>query len=149
MNPIPSQAPFWETTPLHAMSGEQWEALCDRCGKCCLEKLEEEETGRIFYTNVACVLLDPDSGSCRDYARRSSLVHDCIELSPATLADASWLPTTCAYRRLRPGEPLPDWHPLLSGDPDSVRRAGHCVTGRIIPPAAAGPLVHHLIDWIE
>lgn len=143
------QAPFWETTPLDAMSSAQWEALCDRCGKCCLEKLEEEETGRIFYTNVACKLLDPNTGACGDYPNRSRLVHDCIELTPATVADPRWLPTTCAYRRLREGRALPRWHPLISGDPTSVSRAGQCVAGRVIPAAEAGPLVHHLIDWIE
>ena len=146
---VPSSPRFWETTPLNDMSPEQWEALCDRCGKCCLEKLEEEETGRIFYTNVACKLLDPDTGTCRNYAHRSRLVHDCIELTPATIAYPRWLPATCAYRLLRQGEPLPDWHPLLSGDPDSVHRAGHSVAGRVIPPDQAGPLTHHLIDWIE
>ncbi len=143
------QAPFWETTPLAAMSSDQWEALCDRCGKCCLEKLEEEDTGRIFYTNVACKLLDTARGTCGDYRHRSRLVHDCIELTPATLANPYWLPTTCAYRRLREGQSLPDWHPLLSGDPSSVQGAGQCVAGRVIPASEAGPLLHHLIDWIE
>ncbi len=113
------------------------------------EQWEEEETGRIFYTNVACKLLDPDTGTCRNYAHRSRLVHDCIELTPATIAYPRWLPATCAYRLLRQGEPLPNWHPLLSGDPDSVHRAGHSVAGRVIPPDQAGPLTHHLIDWIE
>jgi hypothetical protein len=145
----PLHAPFWETIPLAAMSVEQWEALCDLCGKCCLEKLEEEESGRIFYTNVACKLLDPASGRCGNYGQRSRLVHDCIELSPANVANPHWLPTTCAYRRLREGRPLPAWHPLLSGDPTSVHRAGQSVAGRVIPPAKAGDLLHHLIDWIE
>ncbi len=99
----PLHAPFWETIPLAAMSVEQWEALCDLCGKCCLEKLEEEESGRIFYTNVACKLLDPASGRCGNYGQRSRLVHDCIELSPANVANPQWLPTTCA--RCRPRHP--------------------------------------------
>jgi len=148
MNDHPA-LPFWENTSLTAMTPTQWEALCDRCGKCCLEKLQEVVSGQIFYTNVGCQLLDPETGTCLNYAHRSRLVHDCIELSPASVANPRWLPATCAYRLLVEGRPLPSWHPLLTGDPDSVRRAGHSVAGRVLPPAKAGLLTHHLIDWIE
>jgi uncharacterized cysteine cluster protein YcgN (CxxCxxCC family) len=131
------------------MDPEQWESLCDGCGRCCLEKLEDEDTRRIHYTNVACKLLDHETCRCKDYLNRSRLVHNCIELSPATVEDPYWLPNTCAYRLIREGEPLPDWHPLLTGDPDSVRSAGKSVAGRVIAEEDAGPLIHHLIEWVE
>jgi len=140
---------YWETTPLSVMDPGQWESLCDGCGKCCLEKFEEEETRHIVYTNVACKLLDHDTCRCMNYARRSSLVHDCIELSPTTVEDPYWLPSTCAYRLVCEGKALPDWHPLISGNPDSVRWAGHSVAGRVIAEENAGPLIHHLIEWVE
>jgi uncharacterized cysteine cluster protein YcgN (CxxCxxCC family) len=140
---------FWERIPLSAMDPDQWESLCDGCGKCCLEKLEDEDSRRIHYTNVACKLLDHDTCRCKDYPNRSRLVHDCIELSPATIEDPYWLPTTCAYRLIREGKPLPDWHPLLTGDPDLVQRDGHSVAGRVIAEEDSGPLVHHMIGWVE
>jgi len=140
---------FWETTSLAAMTPEQWEALCDGCAKCCLEKLEDEVTGRIHYTNVACRLLDQDTCRCGDYASRSKIVSNCVTLTPAVLERPQWLPSTCAYRLVAEKRPLPDWHPLISGDPGSVRRAGHSVSGRVISEDDAGPLVHHLIEWLE
>jgi uncharacterized cysteine cluster protein YcgN (CxxCxxCC family) len=140
---------FWETTPLAAMTQAQWESLCDGCAKCCLEKLEDEDTRRIVYTNVACKLLDQDTCSCTRYAERSRLVPNCVTLTPAVLEDPYWLPATCAYRLVAEHRPLPSWHPLLSGEPDSVRRAGHSIGGRVISEEDAGPLAHHLIDWID
>jgi uncharacterized cysteine cluster protein YcgN (CxxCxxCC family) len=140
---------FWETTPLSAMTLDQWESLCDGCAKCCLEKLEDEDTRRIVYTNVACRLLDPDTCRCGNYPQRTRVVSNCIPLTPATVEDPYWLPSTCAYRLVREGSPLPDWHPLLSGDPESVYRAGQSVRGRVIGEDAAGPLIHHLIDWVD
>lgn len=131
------------------MTPEQWESLCDGCAKCCLEKLEDEDTRRILYTNVACKLLDPDTCRCRHYEQRSRIVSDCITLTPAALEDPYWLPATCAYRLVAEGKPLPQWHPLLSGSPDSVIDAGQSVGGRTISEENAGPLLHHLIDWIE
>lgn len=144
-----SEDRFWERTPLSLLDPEQWESLCDGCGKCCLEKLEDEDTRRIHYTNVACKLLDHQTCRCKDYDRRSRRVHDCVQLSPATVEDPYWLPATCAYRLVREGKPLPEWHPLISGDPDSVRHAGQSVAGRVIGAEEAGPLIHHLIAWIE
>jgi uncharacterized cysteine cluster protein YcgN (CxxCxxCC family) len=140
---------FWATTPLSEMTRAQWEALCDGCAKCCLEKLEDEETRRILYTNVACRLLDRGTGRCTDYTNRSTVVPTCVTLTLAVLADPYWLPATCAYRLLAEGRSLPDWHPLLTGDPASVAKAGQAVGGWVISEEAAGPLVHHLIDWVE
>lgn len=145
----PVAAGYWETTPLADMTVTQWEALCDGCGKCCLEKLEEEGTRRVYYTNVACKLLDAATSRCSDYVHRSSIVPTCVALNPNVLEDPYWLPATCAYRLVAEGQRLPDWHPLVSGDPTSVARAGQCVGPRVIGEDAAGPLEHHLIDWIE
>lgn len=140
---------FWETVPLSAMTPEQWEALCDGCGKCCLEKLEDEDTGRIHYTNVACKLLDRDSCRCGDYPNRARIVSNCITLTMAVLEKPRWLPSTCAYRLLAEKRPLPGWHPLLTGDPGSVEEAGQSVYGRVISEENAGPLILHLIDWVD
>lgn len=140
---------FWETIPLTAMTPEQWDALCDGCAKCCLEKLEDEDTGRIHYTNVACKLLDLGTCRCGDYANRSRIVTNCITLTPAMLEKPRWLPATCAYRLIAGNRPLPDWHPLLSGDPVSVEEAGQSIYGRAISEENAGPLILHLVDWVE
>jgi uncharacterized cysteine cluster protein YcgN (CxxCxxCC family) len=140
---------FWETTPLPAMTPEQWESLCDGCAKCCLEKLEDIDTGRIHYTNVACRLLELDTCRCGNYANRSRVVPDCVTLTPAVLEKPAWLPSTCAYRLLAEKQPLPQWHPLITGDPGSVSDAGESIRGRVINEEDAGPLEHHLVDWIE
>jgi len=140
---------FWETTPLSAMSPEQWESLCDGCAKCCLEKLEDEDTRRIVYTNVACKLLDQDTCRCADYTNRSRIVSNCITLTPAVLEDPYWLPSTCAYRLVAERKPLPKWHPLISGNPASVAESGHSIAGRVISEEHAGPLLHHLIAWVD
>jgi len=141
--------PFWQTTPLAAMSAEQWESLCDGCGKCCLNKYADEETGAMRYTSVACVLLDQDQCRCADYAHRAQRVSDCVTLTPDTLRDPTWLPETCAYRRLAEGRPLPDWHPLLTGDPASVFRAGHTVYGRVHSERDVDNPMLFLIDWVQ
>ena len=143
------ERPFWETTSLHHMTAEQWESLCDGCAKCCLEKFEEEETGHIVYSQVACTLLDLGTCRCRDYANRARQVSDCVTLTPAELARPQWLPETCAYRRLAEGRPLPRWHPLITGDPASVVEAGHSVRGRVIAPGPRIEPLMHLIDWIS
>lgn len=140
---------YWETTPLAKMDRTQWEGLCDGCAKCCLEKFEDEDTGRIVYTNVACRLLDLQSCRCSDYLDRARQVPDCIALAPGVLEDPRWLPETCAYRLVAEGKPLPDWHPLVSGDPETVRARGHSVYGRVIPESAADDPIFHLIDWIR
>ena len=123
--------PFWETKSLSEMTADEWESLCDGCGKCCLSKLIEEDTEEILYTSVACRLFDADRCSCRDYANRSELVPDCIRLTPENVPTITWLPQTCAYRLIAEGRPLYDWHPLLSGDPQSVHRAQVSIRDRV------------------
>ncbi|NBC37302.1 YcgN family cysteine cluster protein [Novosphingobium sp. FSY-8] len=138
---------FWET-PLHKLSKPEWEALCDGCGQCCLHKVEDEDTGDIYMTNVACKLLDLRTARCSDYRNRRDFVPDCIKLTAKSAGRLSWLPDTCAYRRLANGEPLPDWHYLLTGDEQGVHRAGVSVVGRAISETLAGPLQNHII-WPE
>ncbi|MDH5181428.1 MAG: YcgN family cysteine cluster protein [Gammaproteobacteria bacterium] len=118
------ERPFWKTADLSQLSRTEWEALCDGCGYCCLIKLEDEESDKLYVTNVACRLLDLDSCRCRDYARRSSVVAQCLALSPDKPELYQLLPETCAYRRLSRGLDLPDWHPLLSREENSVQAAG-------------------------
>jgi len=141
--------PYWHTVPLERMTREQWESLCDGCGKCCLHKFEDEDTGEIHYTNVACFLLDLDTCRCKDYENRSRRVHDCVSLSPESVADPFWLPSTCAYRRIVERNELPDWHPLISGTHLSVVRSGNSVCGRVISETEAGDPLHHLVGWIK
>lgn len=125
---------FWETVPLKRMTAPEWEALCDGCGKCCLNKLEFEDTGEVEFTRVACRLLDGQTCRCTRYETRRDFVPECVQLSPKTLAKvAYWLPRTCAYKRLYEGRPLPDWHPLLTGDPESTHASGHSVRGWTVP----------------
>ncbi|KPQ04958.1 MAG: hypothetical protein HLUCCA12_16030 [Rhodobacteraceae bacterium HLUCCA12] len=125
---------FWETVPLNRMTPQEWEALCDGCGKCCLNKLEDADTGEVFFTRIACRLFDDASCRCGNYAIRKSLVPECVVLTPDTLSEiAYWMPRSCAYRRLNEGRGLADWHPLVSGDPDSVHRAGVSVRGQTLP----------------
>jgi hypothetical protein len=127
---------FWETVPLRKMTPGEWEALCDGCGKCCLNKIEYEDTGELAFTRVACRLLDGESCRCLDYADRHRLVPECVRLSPRRLPKiAYWLPQTCAYRLLHEGATLPDWHPLVTGDPDSVHASGMSVRGWTVSEA--------------
>lgn len=139
-------ARFWEDTPLEALDRAQWEALCDGCGKCCVHKIEDEDTGELLPTNVACRLLDRRSGQCSDYRHRRALVPECVRLTPARLAEIDWLPGTCAYRLRAEGLPLPDWHYLVCGDREEVHRAGMSVRGWTVSEVEAGDLEHHLID---
>jgi uncharacterized cysteine cluster protein YcgN (CxxCxxCC family) len=139
--------PFWQTKSLTDMSKAEWESLCDGCGKCCLHKLQDADTDEIFPTDVACRLLDLSSCQCTDYPNRKVKVPDCVQLSPETAGSLPWLPPTCAYRLLAEDKPLPDWHPLVSGDPESVHMAGISVRGRAVSEKHAGPLQSHLVDW--
>jgi len=139
---------FWER-PLAELSREEWEALCDGCGRCCLHKIEDADTGEIEDTNVACKLLDTQTARCRDYRNRKAFVPDCLRLTLRIVGTVSWLPESCAYRRRAADEPLPEWHPLLTGDPDSVKRAGASVAGRVVSETEAGPLEHHIVDWSD
>jgi uncharacterized cysteine cluster protein YcgN (CxxCxxCC family) len=122
---------FWRDTPLEAMSVEQWESLCDGCGRCCLVKLEDEESGRIHATDVGCRLFDAGTCRCRDYANRTTAVPDCVGLTPEVVRTLRWLPPTCGYRLVAEGQDLPWWHPLVSGTPDTVREAGISVAGKV------------------
>ena len=134
MNDQPLRPRFWETVPLRKMTSAEWEALCDGCGKCCLNKIEYEDTGELAHTRVACRLLDGETCRCTRYETRRQFVPECVQLTPKTLPKvAYWMPRTCAYRLLHEGRPLADWHPLISGDPDSVHRAGMSVRGWTIP----------------
>ena len=140
------ERPFWESVPLTKMTRAQWESLCDGCGKCCIHKLEDEETGEVLPTNVACRLLDRRSGQCSDYRRRHAFVPECVRLTPAKLDQLDWLPSTCAYRLIRDGQPLYDWHHLVSGDREAVHRAGVSVRGWTVSEDDVGDLENHIID---
>ena len=140
------RAKFWEL-PLAELSPAEWEALCDGCGRCCLHKVEDEDTGEIAETNVACVLLDTGTARCRDYAHRKAFVPDCLRLTLKIVDSVDWLPSTCAYRRRAAGRALPAWHYLLTGDRESVVRAGVSIAGRVVSEDIAGPLEHHIVEW--
>ncbi|MFL2828964.1 MAG: YcgN family cysteine cluster protein [Candidatus Puniceispirillales bacterium] len=122
---------FWETKNLIDMNENEWEALCDKCGKCCVIKLEDFDTQEVHYTNVSCKLLCEKSASCKDYENRKSIVPDCIILSPDNLKDLKWMPETCAYKLLNEGKNLPYWHPLLSGNDKEIVNSGNSVKNRV------------------
>lgn len=128
--------PFWETKTLRQMTGPEWESLCDGCGRCCLIRFEDEDTGEIVPTRVACRLLDTETCQCSNYAKRKRYVPDCIKLTPGNVGGLPWMPTTCAYRRLNEGRGLPDWHPLITGDPDSAHSAGIGVRRQVVSETA-------------
>ena len=143
----PLRPRFWDHYPLSALTRAEWEALCDGCGKCCLHKLEDEETGRIYRTNVACRLLDRHSGRCSNYPNRRQFVPDCVQLKPRLVPKLDWLPATCAYRRVDEGKPLPAWHYLICGDREAVHDVGASVRGWTISESDAGTdLEDHIID---
>ena len=143
------ELPFWRQKTLAEMSPSEWEKLCDGCGKCCLHKLEDTDSGEISYTNVACRLLDLGTCRCMDYKQRRKLVHDCLQLSPKAIRELKWLPPTCGYRLVDEGKPLAWWHPLVSGDPETVHQAGISVRGRAIAEKQAGDLEDHIVDSME
>lgn len=145
-----SESPFWETTPLGEMTAEQWESLCDGCGRCCVHKLQNEYSQKIYFTSVACRLLDSHACCCTRYADRADLVPDCVVLDANSIGDLGWLPDSCAYRRLDEGRGLAEWHPLVSGDPQSVHDAGISVRNRVISEEHVheDDLENFIVDWI-
>ena len=138
-------APFWEK-PLRSLDRGEWEALCDGCGRCCVHKLEDEETGLLYATNVACRLLDRRDGRCTDYPNRKAKVADCVMLSKDNLAALEWLPDTCAYKLRAEDKPLPEWHYLVSGSRETVHEAGQSTRGWTVSEDDAGELEDHLVD---
>lgn len=130
-----ARKPFWQTKTLEQMSPAEWESLCDGCGLCCLIRFEDEDTGEIIPTRVACKLFDDQRCACTDYVGRKKHVPDCIKLTPGNIEDLLWMPKSCAYRRLHEGRDLASWHPLVSGDPESVHEAGVSIRGQTISEA--------------
>jgi uncharacterized cysteine cluster protein YcgN (CxxCxxCC family) len=148
--PIEDVVPFWRAKTLAQMNAREWESLCDGCGRCCLVKLEDDDTGEVHYTDVGCRLLDAGSCRCRDYRRRQRKVADCVRLTPESVASLSWLPPTCAYRLLDEGRDLPSWHPLVSGDPATVHAAGVSVANRVSgheDEFSLAELLERVVDW--
>lgn len=127
--------PFWRRKTLAQMTAAEWESLCDGCGLCCLVRFEDED-GDVIPTRVHCQLFDPQACACTDYANRRATVPDCVKLTPGNIAKLPWMPLSCAYRRLHEGRDLADWHPLISGDPDSVHRAGVSIRGQTLSETA-------------
>lgn len=138
---------FWREKPLDAMNREEWESLCDGCGKCCLHKLEDDETGEVHYTNVACRFLDPETIQCGKYMTRQRYVGNCVVMTPELLDKLPWMPSTCAYRLLYEGKDLFDWHPLVAGDCEAIHTASASVKGKVVDEREAGDFEDHLADW--
>lgn len=142
---------FWRTKRLEEMSPEEWEALCDGCGRCCLHKIEDEDSGQVSFTNVACRLLDTETCLCKHYVHRSDIIADCLVLSIDNVHNIQWLPKSCAYRRIRERRGLAWWHPLVSGDPDSVRQAGISVCSGLVSETSIDlyHLEDYIVDWFD
>ena len=140
---------FWEDKSLEEMTAEEWEALCDGCGRCCLMKLEDEDTGDVYTSDVHCRLLDGETCRCTDYPHRHERIPDCIRLTPENVRTIPWIPKSCAYRRLAEGRGLAWWHPLISGTPDSVVAVGVSVRGRTLSEekVVPGEWESHVADW--
>jgi len=145
-----NDVPFWRRKSLAEMTEGEWESLCDGCGRCCLVKLEDEDDGTIYFTDVGCRLLDGTACRCKDYANRTAKVDDCVRLTPQNVGTLNWLPPSCGYRLLSEGRDLYWWHPLVSGDPDSVHTAGISVRGRVFGDEDAVPeaaIEQHVVSW--
>ena len=141
--------PFWRNKRLTDMSDEEWESLCDGCGQCCLHKLEDSDTGAIAVTEVACAYLDLETCRCKDYTNRSRNVPDCVTLTSGNIQALHWMPETCAYRLVANGQDLPWWHPLVSGDPETVIAAGVSVRGRAISEDDVDDLEDYVSGWLS
>jgi uncharacterized cysteine cluster protein YcgN (CxxCxxCC family) len=141
------EKPFWKHKTLEQMTTEEWESLCDGCAQCCLIKLEDEDTGALDYTDVACRLLDHGTCRCSDYINRRAQVPDCVSLTPEAVGRLRWLPRTCAYKVIAEGGDLAWWHPLVSGDPETVHEAGISVRGRIVAEESGVDPEDRIVDW--
>jgi hypothetical protein len=144
------QQPWWETKSLSDMTQDEWESLCDGCGKCCLVKIQDAQTERIYFTDVACTLLDCNTGRCKNYVNRQTFVPDCVKLSKDNLDDLEWMPPDCAYRRLYEHKPLLAWHPLVTGNPNSTNDYGAGVAGMPMvseDDVSDDDLEDHVVTW--
>ena len=144
-----AEEPYWRTKSLEEMTRAEWEALCDGCARCCLIKLEDDDTGEVAYTDIACRLLDIGTCRCTRYRRRLRLVPQCVELTPEEVRKLDWLPSTCAYRLVAEGRDLAWWHPLVSGDPETVHEAGISVRGRVVPERRGDDPEERIVTWPE
>ena len=143
-----AEKPFWQTVKLADMTAAQWEAVCDGCAKCCLVKLQDEDSGEVVFTDIVCNLLDQQSCRCTHYEERTKLVPECVKLTKDNLDKIDFMPPSCAYRLLHEGKDLPQWHPLVSGRADSVVEAGMSVKGRVIAEMAFdGDSEDRVVDW--
>jgi uncharacterized cysteine cluster protein YcgN (CxxCxxCC family) len=139
--------PFWQRKKLGEMTATEWESLCDGCGRCCLHKIEDFVSAEISYTNVACRLFDAEQCRCTDYENRTTQVTDCVKLTPQNIATLRWMPSTCAYRLLDEGKDLEWWHPLVSGEPETVAKAGISVKGRTVDEEDVDNIEDHIVKW--
>ena len=140
---------FWLQKSYTEFSKEEWESICDRCGRCCVNKIEYEDINQIHYTDVACKQLDCTTAQCKDYPNRQKIVPDCLQITPESLASMTCLPDSCSYRKIANGEDLADWHPLKTGNPNSTEDAGMSVKNLVVPEdKITDDLEDHLIDWI-
>ncbi len=144
------ERPFWETKSLAEMTHEEWESLCDGCGRCCMIKLRDDHTGTVHHTAVVCRFLDHDSCRCQHYPERHEVEPTCVHVDADNIGELDYLPTSCAYRRIAEGRGLAWWHPLVSGDPATVRAAGISVAGKVLSEEAVHPdeLEHHVVTWV-
>jgi len=142
-----TEEPFWRRKAMADMTAEEWESLCDGCARCCLIKLEDVDTGELSFTDIACRELDHGTCRCTRYTTRSTLVPECLTVTPELARDATWLPSTCAYRLLAEGKDLYWWHPLVSGDPETVHLAAVSVRGRVVPEDRGDDPEDRIVDW--
>ncbi len=142
--------PFWKTKKLEEMSQSEWESLCDGCGLCCLTRLEDEDSGAMALTNIACSYLDFETCGCTDYKNRKTNVPDCMSVTLKILPDLHWMPETCGYRLIHQGKDLYDWHPLVSGDIKTVHEAGISMSGNMISDKKVDEidLEDHIVRWL-
>lgn len=145
------EQPFWKTKSLEEMSRSEWESICDHCGQCCLQKLEDEDTGEIAITAIVCRYSDPKTCRCTEYENRSVKVPECLQLTPQLVRELKWLPRTCSYKVLAETGELASWHPLVCGSSEGVHQTGHSVQGQSISEELVAPdnWEEHIIDWVE